>query len=128
MSPPKRLVLFVEGQADSSAVPVLVKHLLTEFNAWEHVFLDPKPFVVGNAAEITRDSGKRWVRYLQDARERQNLGGILLLQDRDLGRIRGEDFCAWRFGVRLAEWARSAGGGSLFSAAAVFACKEYESW
>ena len=128
MAGPKRLILFVEGEADARALPILVKHLLTELQAWEHVFLDPKPFLVGNVAEITRDDGKRWVRYLQDARRRGNLGGVLLVQDGDLKRMRGEDFCPWRFGTQLAAWSKEAGGGSLFSVASVFACMEYESW
>jgi hypothetical protein len=128
MASPQRLVLFVEGEADASAVPVLVKHFLTEMQAWEHVFLDPKPFLVGNVAEVARDDGKPWRRFLQDARKRRNLGGVLLLQDGDLRRIRGEDFCAWRFAHRLAQWARPEGAGILFSVAVVFALREYESW
>jgi hypothetical protein len=128
MAAPRRLVLFVEGEADSLATPALVKRLLTEMDAWEHVFLDTRPFQVGNVAEVTRDEGRRWVRYLRDAGKRPNLGGVLLLQDGDLSRVRGEDFCPWRFGARLAEWARDAGGGSVFSVASVFACMEYESW
>jgi hypothetical protein len=128
MSARKRLILFVEGPADSSAAYVLVKHLLTEMQAWGHVFLDDRPFQVGNVAQVMCEDGKRWVRYLEAARKRGNLGGILLLQDGDIARIRGEDFCPWLFGSRLAEWARSVGGGSLFSVATVFALMEYESW
>lgn len=128
MPAPKRLILFVEGAGDYFALPILVKHLLTEIEAWEHVFLDPKPFKVGNVAEITRNDGEPWVRYLHSARKRSNLGGILLVQDGDLSRIRGEAFCPPGFGLRLAEWARNAGGGSVFSVASVFACMEYESW
>ena len=33
---------------DADALPVLVKHLLTEAQAWEHLWLDPQPFLVGN--------------------------------------------------------------------------------
>jgi hypothetical protein len=128
MASPQRLVLFVEGEADRLAAPVLVKHLLTEMNAWEHVFLDDAPFQVGNVAEATVDAGRRWIRYLEGARRRPKLGAVLLLQDGDIGRVRGEDFCPCLFGRRLAEWAKQAGGGSVFSVAVVFACMEYESW
>jgi hypothetical protein len=128
MASPRRLVLFVEGDGDREAVPVLVKKLLTEARAWSDLFLDPQPFVVGNVADLTKDNGKDWTRLLHAACRRPNLGAVLLVQDGDLGRIRGEDFCAARFGARLSQWARSAGAGTGFSAATVFACQEYESW
>ncbi|HEV3204623.1 MAG TPA: DUF4276 family protein [Gemmataceae bacterium] len=128
MAGPKRLILFVEGEGDSRAVPVLVKQLLTEIQAWEHVSLDPKPLKVGNVAEVTRENGKKWLRHLHNARKRSNLGGILVVQDGDLAHIRGEKFCSFHFAARLANWSRAAGGGTLFSLASVFACMEYESW
>jgi hypothetical protein len=128
MAAPKRLVLFVEGEGDRDAVPILVKKLLTDMNGWPHLFLDPDPFVVGNAADVTKDDGKEWLRVLNIARRRPNLGAILLLQDGDLARIRGESFCAARFGARLALWARAMGAGERFSLATVFVCQEYESW
>jgi hypothetical protein len=128
MPDPKRLVLFVEGPADSKAACVLVKKLLTDLNAWDCVFLDPAPFQVGNAAEVARDSGHGWLRLLHAAAKRRKLGAVLLLQDGDISRIQGETFCPRQFGERLAGWAKSAGGGTLFSVACVFACMEYESW
>jgi hypothetical protein len=84
--------------------------------------------MVGNIAELTKEDGKRWRRYLADARRRANLGGVLLVLDGDLARIRGEAFYPFRFGSRLAGWARDVGAGALFSVASVFACQEYESW
>jgi hypothetical protein len=84
--------------------------------------------VVGNVADLTKDNGKDWLRLLNAARKRPNLGAVLLVQDGDLGRIRREDFCAARFGARLSDWARATGAGKLFSVATVFACQEYESW
>jgi hypothetical protein len=128
MASPKRLVLFVEGEGDRGAVPILVKRLLTELGGWSDLFLDPQPFVVGNVADLTAHEGSEWVRFLGAARSRPKLGAVLLLQDGDLGRIRGEEFCAAAFGSRLAEWARTAGAGTLFSVSTVFACQEYESW
>lgn len=128
MAAPKRLVLLVEGEGDRAAVPILVKQLLTELDGWPHVFLDTDPFVVGNAADMTKDDGKEWLRILNIARRRPNLGGMLLLLDGDLGTIRKEPFCAARFAERLAGWATAMGAGRLFSLACVFACQEYESW
>ena len=128
MAPPKRLVLFVEGQGDRDAVPVLVKQLLTDLAAWSDLFLDEQPFVVGSIAELTADNGKGWIAKLGAARKRPKLGAVLLIQDGDLELIRKEPFCAAVFAARLADWAKQAGAGSLFSLAAVFACMEFESW
>jgi hypothetical protein len=128
MASPRRLVLFVEGEGDKTAVPILIKKLLTDLEGWSELFLDPAPFVVGSAADLTSNDGKEWLRLLNAARKRPNLGAILVLQDGDLRRIRGEDFCAGRFAARLAQAARKVGAGSLFSVASVFACQEYESW
>src|SRR5262249_30018340 len=118
----------VEGDGDALAVPVLVKQLLTELDAWQHVTLDDPPFKVGNVAEITRGEGKEWIRLLKAAQKKPPLGGVLLVQDGELGRIRNEEFVTCRFATRLAEWSKAAGAGSLFSVAVVFACTEFESW
>jgi hypothetical protein len=48
----KRIVLFVEGEGESDAVPKLVKKLLTEQNAWDVVFLDDAPFRVGEVTKL----------------------------------------------------------------------------
>jgi hypothetical protein len=124
----KRLVLFVEGEGDEGAAPVLVKKLLTELAAWSHLTLDTKPFRVGNVASLTKDDCKKWLRFLRAAQKGTPLGGVLLLLDGDIDPVRKEPFCAAVFGRRLAEKARDAGAGKIFSAATVFACMEYESW
>jgi hypothetical protein len=128
MAGPKRLVLFVEGPGDTQAAPALVKHLLTELQAWEHVLLDNRPFEVGNVEQMTSAGDKTWLRLLRAASRRGNLGAVLLLLDGDAERVRGETFCPVTFGRRLAEWARQAGAGVGFSVACVFARMEYESW
>jgi hypothetical protein len=129
MASPKRLVLFVEGPGDQEAIPVLVKKLLTDMNAWSDLFLDKQPpFKVGNVAGLTKDNGRKWVGFLKAAAQQANLGAVLLIQDGDLGRIRGEEFCAARFATRLSQWAKGAGVGNSFSVATVFACQEFESW
>ncbi len=114
MAAPRRLVLFVEGEGDRDALPVLVKQLLTELGAWPDLFLDPRPFVVGSVADLTAHNGRDWVRLLNTVRSRPKLGAVLLVQDGDLGRIRGEQFCAAQFGARLSQWARAAGAGNGF--------------
>jgi hypothetical protein len=129
MPAPRRLVLFVEGEGDADAVPLLVKQLLTELQAWAHIALDKdKPFVVGSVGDLTKDNGKKWLRLLRAAQKKSNLGAVLLLLDGDILSVRKEAFCAARFAQRLANWSRMVGGGSLFSVACVFARAEFESW
>jgi len=126
---PKRLVLLVEGQGDVEAVPLLLKRLLGEQQAFDVVTPDPHPFRVGEFSKISRQDFREWRRYLKAAAKRRNLGGCLLLLDGDSrAAVDGEPFCAMRAARRLAESARDAGGGSLFSVAIVFACMEFESW
>ncbi len=129
MSSPRRLVLFVEGEGDRDAAPVLVKKLLTEQNAWTYYFLDKDPpFLVGDVAGLTKDDGRKWLRMLNAAKKKRNLGAVLLLLDGDSDSIRKEPFCAAKFAARLAQWSTSVGGGSLYSVACVFARLEFESW
>ncbi len=53
----KRLVLFVEGEGESDAAPILIKRLLTHRKAWEIVTLDESPFRVGAINRIA----KKWL-------------------------------------------------------------------
>lgn len=128
MTARRRPVLFVEGNGDRAAVPVLVKRLLTDLGGWSDLFLDEHPFIVGNAAQLTREGGKDWLRWLHAAQKRPKLGAVLLVQDGDLVRIRREEFCPVRFARRLGGQARTVGAGTTFSLATVFARQEYESW
>src|SRR5260370_24951029 len=128
MSAPRRIILFVEGEGDRDAAPILVKKLLDEIAAWSHVYLDDAPFVVGHVAGLTKDNGKEWLRFLKAAQKKRNLGAILLLLDGEDESIRNEKFCAGKFATRLADWARSVGAGTFFSVACVFARQEFESW
>ena len=125
----KRIVLFVEGEGDRQAVPVLVNRILADTAAWDDVFVDTRPFRVGSVGKLVRDDCADRTRLLQAAaRTRSSLGGILLLLDGDIEVVGGVPFCAKRVAARLAQQARRAGAGSLFSVAVVFACREYESW
>jgi hypothetical protein len=58
MATRKRLVLFVEGEGDERAVPVLIKRFLTDQNAWPEVILDEQPFRIGEVALRQASLGK----------------------------------------------------------------------
>lgn len=125
----KRLVLFVEGKGDIVAAPVLIGKLLNELQASDPaVFLDSNPLRVGSVTSLFGKKEKNWTKNLQVAAKRGNLGGILLLQDGDVEAWRGQRFCARDVGRDLSRRARTAGAGSTFSVASVFACQEFESW
>jgi hypothetical protein len=124
----KRVVLFVEGDGDRLAVPVLAKRLLTDLNAWDCLFLDPRPFKVGGVGRLIKDECRNWLRWLGAAATRGAIGAVLLVLDGDVSRIHGKPFCAANVARQLAQEATRARGGDLFSVAVVFACQEYESW
>jgi hypothetical protein len=128
MAAPKRLVLFVEGEGDVAAAPVLIKNLLTELHAWDAVFLDSNPLRIGGVTSLFGKKEKNWTDKLRVAAKRGQLGGVLLLQDGDVEVRQGQGFCACKVGRELSYRARAAGAGSVFSVASVFACQEYESW
>lgn len=123
-----RIVLFVEGEGDTDAVPTLVKRLLTEQNAWDAVILDEHPFRVGEINRLVKNDYREWKRKLSACLKRQCVGGVLLVLDGDIKRVGDAEFCAATVAKSLAEVARSVGGGSTFSVATVFARQEYESW
>lgn len=128
MATRKRLVLFVEGQGDVIAVPVLVKRLLTELAAWDCLSLDPNPYRIGAVSNLFGKAETNWTKTLRFASGSGNLGAVLLLQDGDTVLKRGQPFCARDVGHDLSRRARAAGAGSVFSVASVFACQEFESW
>jgi Domain of unknown function (DUF4276) len=128
MADRKRLVLFVEGEGDARAVPVLVKRILTDQNAWQHLALDENPFHVGELSTLTGRNEGNWTRWLAAANKRPHLGGVLLLIDGDARPTAGKEFCATTAARELARRAGAVGGGRVFSVAVVFACQEYESW
>lgn len=121
----KKLVLFVEGDGDENAVPILVKRLITELNLWSDLHLDPDPFRVGGTSAIVGSEDKlaRWTGRLQAGLKRSNVAGILQILDGD-----ARNFCAMQSASLLASRARNVGAGAVFSFACVFACREYESW
>ena len=125
----KRLVLMVEGDGDREAAPVLVKRILTEQDAWAHLILDPRPFVIGGFPQLARDDFSTWRRFLRAAAKRKNFGGCLTILDGDCkGKFDGQAFCAMSAARRLSVQARETGAGAIFSLAIAIACQEYESW
>ena len=81
----KRIVLFVEGEGEADAVPNLVARLLQEQNVWE-VFVDPKPFRVGQINKLLKADYREWKRKLQACLKRPNVGGVLLVLEVDPNR------------------------------------------
>lgn len=124
----KRLVLFVEGEGEAHAVPMLVKRLLTEQNAWDAVSLDEDTFRVGEVNKLVKDEYREWQRKLAASSKRRNVGGVLLVLDGDVKKVGTEPFCAAIVAKSLARRAVAVGGGTKFSVAVVFARQEYESW
>jgi hypothetical protein len=130
----RRLVLFVEGEGDAAAVPVLAKRILKEIAPWEYLCVHDQVFKVGDVRGITGRKAHEWTRFLAAAAKLRDIGGVLLLLDGDCERIANpdgtgqEEFCAATVARGLAVKAREAGAGARFSVACVFACREFESW
>ncbi len=124
----KRIVLHVEGEGESIAVPRLVKRILTEKQAWDTVTLDPNTFRVGQIHKLLKNNYAEWKRKLRASLKRKDVGGVLLLLDGDLKMIGKEPFCAAQVARSLAAQAVEVGGGTTFSVAIVFARQEYETW
>ena len=122
-----RLVLFVDGEGDVEAAPALVGRLRTELppelQGW---FVDNKPFRTGGLSNLTGNQAEKWSRHLQAAfSTRSSMSGVLLLLDADT--LEDDHGCVRDAARALAEAAKTAGGGELFSVAIVFFRKEYES-
>lgn len=124
----KQIVLFVEGEGDVAAAPVLVKKILTEKKAWDSVILCPQPFKIRGLHDLTGRKEQNWVNKLRAAALKREFGGVLLLLDGDTKFYRGAPFCAKTVARDLAMASKEAGAGAAFSVAVVFACCEYESW
>lgn len=123
----KRIVLFVEGEGEAEAAPVLVNKLVNEIpNARNAVFVDPKPFRVGEINKLMRK--KSLGQKILSANKRTNVGGILILLDGDIRKIQGHNRCLVEVAKQLADQVAELGGGTLFSVAFVFALQEFESW
>lgn len=124
----KRLVLFGEGDGDVTALPVLVRRLLTERGGWDTLHLDPNCLKVGDVHRLS----KNWQRMVKYALKRRDVGAMLVVLDGDADFFPAgsqQTFCAAAVAAELAQRAKAeVGAGERFSLALVFACCEYESW
>lgn len=104
----------VEGQGDVAAVPVLLRRLRDEAQAWG---LDvARPHRRSRTLLVKKDSLQTAVKV---AAMQEDCAGILVIFDAD-------DDCPKELAPTLEEWAREAGGGK--ACAVVMANREYESW
>jgi hypothetical protein len=126
-----RLVCLVEGVGEGSAVPTLVKRVVStqHAEAWTSVTLDEQSQRLGDYSRVSARGYEVWTNSLRRLAKRADFGGALLVLDGDCVRgSRGEPFCAAKVARELGEAARGCGGGVQFSVAIVFACQEFESW
>jgi hypothetical protein len=105
----KRLVLFVEGDGDVGAAPVLVRRLRNETGKSYGIFVDDHPFRVGSVEKLMKDDFLKWKRFLGACVKRPNVGGVLLLLDGDIQKVGGMPFCAAEVAKALASHAIHAG-------------------
>ncbi len=124
----KRLVLFVEGQGDVKAVPVLIRRLITDQEGWNNLSIDENPFEIGSVNNMIKENYSGWKKKLKSCMKKENTGGVLVILDGDIKKVSGEDFCAAEVAKSLAEAAKEVGAGKMFSVAIVFAVQEYETW
>jgi hypothetical protein len=104
----------VEGQGEEAAVPVLLRRLRDEAQAWT---LDvAKPHRRRRTQLVKKDSLQTAVRV---AALREDCTGILVIFDAD-------DDCPKELAPTLEAWARDAAGGK--ACAVVMANREYEAW
>lgn len=129
MTAPRRIVLLVEGEGDVAAAPVLLKRLLHGLDALHTVVPDEHAIRIGGYPGVAKDDFAVLRDKLRVAAKRRYMGGCLVLLDGDCDFCRGrQPFCARHAAFDLATAAKEAGGGSQFSVAVVFACREFESW
>jgi len=104
----------VEGQGDEAAVPLLLRRLRDEAQAWGIEV--GRPHRKRRTQLVKKDSLQSAVRL---AVLREDCAGILVLFDAD-------DDCPKELTPTLEEWAREAAGGK--PCAVVMANREYEAW
>jgi hypothetical protein len=104
----------VEGHGDVTAVPVLLRRLRDEAQAFEWDVLQP---IRRKRSEFRSEGGV--ARAVRVAARKPSCRAIVLIFDSD-----GDAPCEW--GPRVAEWARNAAG--TIPCHVVLAHKEYEAW
>jgi hypothetical protein len=125
----KRLVLLVEGDYDGEPICNIVSRVIGERcpNAAGSVFVDGKTLRVGEIPKLSGRNQPQWLRVLNIARQRRDVGGILTVLDGDAGAFEGRPFCAASVARTLADRAKHAGAGVNYSLAVVVLCQEFES-
>ena len=145
---PKRLVMMSESQNDSDCLKWHIEKHLTEIEGHGHLFVDPKPILTCSLGKligplsITR--GKQplefWLRQIQNAARRSNVGAILLLTDGDDGPAKIEqenylkhnanspDFCVKSVAHWMIDEARKLIQHMRISVGIAVALNEYETW
>ena len=125
---PRQLFLFVEGEGDKQAAPVLLKRLLKERGAQDVLVVAPNPWLVGEFPSLSRSNFSEWRRYLDTALRKYQMEACLLLIDGDTPPSGGQPFCAMKAARELAAVAKERGAGDRFTASIVIANLEFESW
>ena len=125
---PRQLFLFVEGDGDKLAVPVLLKRLLKERGVQDQLVVAPDPFIVGEYSALRKNDYAGWQRYLETCLRKYEMEFCLLLIDGDAPPFQGKDFCAKAAAIDLASKAQNRGAGQDFTASIVIASQEFETW
>ena len=81
----RRLKLFVEGDGDLIAVPMLVRRIISEKSDWHGISFDNDPYKVGAVERLAKEDFRDWKRFLAASVKEPNLGGVLLILDGDAG-------------------------------------------
>jgi hypothetical protein len=133
----KRLVLLGEGHGETSALPVLVRKVLSDRGLGSKLPLDKEVIRFGASRvfrwdkTVNRPDYREWLNAIRLAGRRSDGGGVLAVYDGDLKSFppgAGAAFCAFTAAKSLAASAAESGAGKMFSLAVVFACVEYETW
>jgi hypothetical protein len=88
----RRLILFVEGEGESDAVPTLVRRLIKEKGEWYDILLDDAPFRVGSVDKLVKKEFSDWKRFLGASLKRPDVGGVLLILDATSRRSEAKSF------------------------------------
>lgn len=128
----RRLALMVEGQSDESGIHALTRRVVTDVDGWDAVYLPDDAMRIGCVHAVAKDNFGKWKRMLGNALCRNNIGGVIVVLDGDVGCFpAGTEtaFCAATVARELANIAaREVGIGQRVSLAVTFACMEVETW
>jgi hypothetical protein len=104
----------VEGHGEVSAVPVLLRRLIAEAEAYR---IKVNPPIRSKQSQLLKQDGLR--RWVQLAMKQEDCRGILIL-------FENEDGCPKELGPKLQAWARAESGALPCTVA--LAHREYEAW